>query len=330
MQAGIARAAAIALSFSHACACLAQPASADATQPYPVKSIRLIVGSSPGGGGDTFARVVSQALAGVFNQQIIIDNRAGAGGNIGADLVAKAPPDGYTLLFAFTGHVLNPSLYPKLPFDTLRDFAPVSLLATNESVLAVHPAIAAKSVGELIALAKKNPGKYTIGALPSSAQHLGSEMFRLKAGIDLLFIPYKGNGPALTDLMGGQLDMAFNTVAITLPLIQAGKLRALAVAGERRSKLAPELPTMMEAGVAGFSFFGWYGIVAPARTSAAVINELNRGLVQVLTTPAIIERVTAMGNEPVASTPAQFDKFIRDEIPKWAKVIREARISLAP
>ena len=315
---------AMALAFAFALACTA------AAQSYPYKPIRLIVGSSAGGGGDTFARVVAQGLSGVLGQQVIIDNRAGAGGNIGADLVAKAPPDGYTLLFVFTGHVLNPSLYAKLPFDTVRDFAPVSLLATNESVLAVHPSIPAKSLHELIALAKKNPGKYTIGALPSSAQHLGSELFRFKAGIDLLFVPYKGNGPALTDLMGGQLDMAFNTIAITRPLIQAGKLRALAAAGERRSKLLPELPTMIEAGLPGFSFFGWYGIVAPARTPDSVVKRLNQALVQVVKSPEIVERVAAMGNEPVGSTPAEFDKFIRDEIPKWAKVIRDAKIMLAP
>ena len=313
---------ALAVAFTLACTAAAQS--------YPAKPIRLIVDSSAGGGGDTFARVVAQGLSGVLGQQVIIDNRAGAGGNIGADLVAKAPPDGYTLLFVFTGHVLNPTLYPKLPFDTVRDFAPISLLATNESVLAVHPSIPAKSLAELIALAKKNPGKYTLGALSSSAQHLGSELFRFKAGIDLLFIPYKGNGPALTDLMGGQLDMAFNTVAITLPLIQAGKLRALAAAGEHRSRLMPDLPTMKEAGLPGFSFFGWYGIVAPARTPDAVVKRLSHALVQVVKLPDIVERVTAMGNEPVGSTPAEFDKFIRDEIPKWAKVIRDAKISLAP
>ena len=315
---------AMALAFAFTLACTA------AAQSYPSKPIRLIVGSSAGGGGDTFARVVAQGVSGGLGQQVIIDNRAGAGGNIGADLVAKAAPDGYTLLFVFTGHVLNPSLYAKLPFDTVRDFAPVSLLATNESVLAVHPSIPAKSLHELIALAKKNPGKYTIGALPSSAQHLGSELFRFKAGIDLLFVPYKGNGPALTDLMGGQLDMAFNTIAITRPLIQAGKLRALAAAGERRSKLLPELPTMIEAGLPGFSFFGWYGIVAPARTPDSVVKRLNQALVQVVKSPEIVERVAAMGNEPVGSTPAEFDKFIRDEIPKWAKVIRDAKIMLAP
>ena len=311
--------------------CMGGTATAQQAPPaYPVKSIRLIVGSSAGGGGDTFARVTAQALSSVLGQQVVIDNRAGAGGNIGADLVAKAPPDGYTLLFAYTGHVLNPSLYPKLPFDAVRDVAPVSLLATNESFLLVNPSVPAKSLTELIALAKKNPGKYTIGALPSSAQHLGSELFKLRAGIDLLFIPYKGNGPALTDLLGGQLDTAFNTVAITLPLVQTGKLRALAVAGERRSKLAPDVPTMAEAGLPGFSFFGWYGIVAPAKTPEAIIKRLNLALVQVMKAPEIRERIAAMGNEPVGSTPAEFDTFIREEIPKWAKVIREAKITLSP
>ncbi len=314
-----------------AVAAVALTASAAALpQVYPAKPIRLIVGSSAGGGGDTFARVVAQAASAQLGQQMVIDNRAGAGGNIGAELVAKAAPDGYTLLFAYTGHVLNPTLYPKLPFDTVRDFAPVALLATNESFLLVPPSMPAKSVGEFIALARKSPGKYTIGALPGSAQHLGSELFKLRAAIDLLFIPYKGNGPALTDLLGGQLDIAFNTVAIALPLVQSGKLRALAVAGERRSKLAPDVPTMIEAGLPNFSFFGWYGIVAPARTPEPVVHRLNRVLVQAVKAPDVAGRIAAMGNEPVGSTPAEFDRFIRAEIPKWAKVISDAKITVAP
>jgi len=299
-------------------------------QPYPSKSVRLIVGSSAGGGGDTFARLISQALTLSLSQQVIVDNRPGAGGNIGAELVAKAPADGYTLLFAFSGHAVNPSLYSKLPFDTVRDFAPVTMLATNESVLAVHPSVPAKSVQEFIAIAKSSPGKFTIGALPSSTQHLGSELFKLRAGIDLLFVPYKGNAPALADLLGGQLDIMFNTLAITLPLVQSNKLRALAVAGVHRSKLAPELPTVSEAGLAGFSFVGWYGILAPAGTPEAVTRRLNQALVQVLKSPAFVEHMTGMGNEPVGSTPAEFDRFIREEIPKWAKVIRDAKITLAP
>ncbi len=301
-----------------------------AAQPYPSKSIRLIVGSSAGGGGDTFARLVGQALTASLNQQVIIDNRPGAGGNLGADLVAKAPPDGYVLLFVFSGHVLNPTLYPKLPFDTVRDFAAVSLLARNESVLVVHPSVPVKSVKELIAFAKRYPGRLTIGALPSSSQHLGSELFKLRAGIDLLFIPYKGNGPALTDVLGGQLDVMFNTLAITMPFVQSGKLRALAVAGEQRSKIAPELPTMSEAGLARFSFAGWYGILAPAATPEAVVKRLNQALVETVKAPALAERIAAMGNEPVGSTSGEFDAFIKQEIPKWAQVIRAAKITLAP
>ncbi len=313
-----------------ACVCaLASPiADVAQAQDYPTKPIRIIVGSSAGGGGDTMARVVAQALPRVFNQQVIVDNRPGAGGNIGEEIVAKAPPDGYTVLLAFSGHVVNPSLYPKLPFDAVRDFAPITMLATNESILVVHPSVPAKSVQELIAVAKRNPGKLTIGALPSSTQHLGSELLKLRAGIDLLFVPYKGNAPALADLLGGQLDVMFNTTAITLPLVKAGKLRALAVAGERHSRLAPELPTVSEAGLPGFSFVGWYGILAPAKTPPAIVKRLNQAIVQAMSAPDIVERVMGLGNDPVGDSPAEFDKFIREEIPKWAKVIKEAKIKM--
>ncbi len=321
---------ALAVTFGLACTAAAQPASTGSGQAYPSKSVRLIVGSSAGGGGDTFARLISQALTLSLSQQVIVDNRPGAGGNIGAELVAKAPADGYTLLFAFSGHAVNPSLYSKLPFDTVRDFAPVTMLATNESVLAVHPSVPVKSVTDLITFAKRNPGRLTIGALPSSSQHLGSEFLKLRAGIDLLFIPYKGNGPALTDVLGGQLDVMFNTLAITLPFVQSGKLRALAVAGDQRSKLAPELPTMSEAGLPGFSFAGWYGILAPAGTPDAVVKRLNQALVEVVKSPALVERMSGMGNEPVGSTSAEFDAFIKHEIPKWAQVIKAAKIMLAP
>ena len=187
-----------------------------------------------------------------------------------------------------------------------------------------------KSVTDLITFAKRNPGRLTIGALPSSSQHLGSEFLKLRAGIDLLFIPYKGNGPALTDVLGGQLDVMFNTLAITLPFVQSGKLRALAVAGDQRSKLAPELPTMSEAGLPGFSFAGWYGILAPAGTPDAVVKRLNQALVEVVKSPALVERMSGMGNEPVGSTSAEFDAFIKHEIPKWAQVIKAAKIMLAP
>ncbi|HEX2829878.1 MAG TPA: tripartite tricarboxylate transporter substrate binding protein [Burkholderiales bacterium] len=307
---------------------LALAASTAAAQGYPTKPIRLIVGSSPGGGGDTMARLVAQPLSTSLGQQVIVDNRPGAGGNIGADIVAKAPPDGYTLLFIFSGHVVNPTLYPKLPFDTVRDFSAVTQLATNESMLVVHPSVPAKNVKELIALAKQSPGKYSIAALPSSSQHLGSELFKLQAGIDLLYVPYKGNGPALADLLGGQVQVMFNTIAITLPHVKSGKLRALAVAGAKRSRLAPDLPTVSEAGVPGFSFNGWYGIVAPSKTPRPIVNRLSEDLRRIVKTPEIVERMNATGNEPVGSTPEEFDRLIREEIPKWANVIRAAKITI--
>jgi tripartite-type tricarboxylate transporter receptor subunit TctC len=299
-------------------------------QTWPTKPIRVIVGSSPGGGGDTMARLLATPMTSELGQQVVIDNRAGAGGNIGADIVAKAPGDGYTLLFVFSGHAVNPSLYPKLPFDTLRDFAPITMLATNESMLMVHPSLPAKSVKELIALARQNPGKYSIGALTSSSQHLGSELFKLQAGVDLLFVPYKGNAAALTDLLGGQVQVGFNTIAVSLPHVQSGRLRALAVAGAKRSRLAPELPTVSEAGLPGFSFNGWYGMVAPASTPRPIVNRLSDTLRRIVKSPEIVERMSATGNEPVGSTPEEFDRLIREEIPKWAKVIRQARITVGP
>jgi tripartite-type tricarboxylate transporter receptor subunit TctC len=314
---------------SIACAVALLSPGAALAQAYPAKPIRIVVGSSAGGGGDTMARLVAQAMTPELRQPVVIDNRAGASGNIGADIVAKAPADGYTLLFIFSGHVVNPSLYAKLPFDTVRDFAAVTMLATNESVLVVHPSLPVKSVRELIALAKANPGKYTIGALTSSSQHLGSELFKLQAGVDMLFVPYKGNAAALNDVLGGQLNVMFNTLAITMPHVQSGRLRALAVAGSHRSKLAPELPTVSEAGVPGFAFNGWYGIVAPAATPRPIVERLNRTLVKIVKSPEISAKIVQLGNEPVGSTPEELDRLIRQEIPKWAKVIRQAKITVS-
>ena len=299
-------------------------------QEYPTKPVRIVVGSPAGGGGDTMARLMAQGMTPALGQQVIIDNRPGAGGNLGAEIAARAPPDGYTLLFVFTGHVTSPSLFPKLPFDTLRDFAGITLLATNEAMLLVHPSMPVKSVKELIALAKQNPGKYSMGAILSGSNHLGSELFKLQAGVDLLFVPYKGNATALTDLLGGQLQVMFNQISVSLPHVKSGKLRALASAGPRRSKLAPDLPTVSEAGLPGFSFNGWYGFVAPSKTPRPVIVKLSQTSVKIVRSPEVAERVTGMGNEPVGSTPEEFDTLIREEIPKWAKVIREANIKLEP
>ena len=295
-------------------------------QQFPTRPIRLIVGSSAGGGGDGVARIMAAKLMPLLGQQVVVDNRPGAAGNIGAELVARAPADGYTLLFVYTGHVINPALFKKLPFDPVRDFAPVGMIGYNSSALVVNPALPVHSVKELIALARARPGKLTAGAIPGGSQHLATEMLKIQSGVDFLYVPYKGNGPANSDLLAGQLDFMFNSLQLVAPLAKAGRLRALAVASERRSELMPELPTISEAAIKGFSAQGWYGFVAPAGTPRSVIVKLNEALNAVLRDADTQQRFKAMGNEIASSTPEQFDALIRAEIPKWAEVARRAGI----
>ena len=295
-------------------------------QPFPSRPIRLIVGSSAGGGGDGVARLTALKLTPLLGQTMVIDNRPGAAGNIGAERVARATPDGYTLLFAYTGHVINPALFKKLPFDPLRDFAPVGMIAFNNSALVVHPSVPAHSVKELIALAKAQPGKLTMGALVGGAQHLATELFKTQAGVDIIYVPYKGNGPANNDLLAGQINIMFNTLALVVPMVKAGRLRALAVASERRSELMPELPTVSEVAIKGFSAQGWYGLLAPAGTPREVINKLHVSLSAVLRDADMQQRIKAMGNEIASRTPQEFDAWIRAELPKWAEVARRAGI----
>ncbi len=295
-------------------------------QDYPARPIRLIVGSSAGGGGDGVARVTAAKLTALLKQQMVVDNRPGAAGNIGAELVARAAPDGYTLLFAYTGHVINPALFKRLPFDSLRDFAPVGMIAVNHSALVVNPAVPVQSVKELVALAKSRPGRLSMGALVGGSQHLAGELFKTQAGVDILYVPYKGNAPATNDLIAGQVDMMFNTLALVAPLTKAGRLRALAIASEKRSELMPDLPTLSEAALPGFSSNGWYGILAPAATPRGVIVKLNGALNSMLREADTLQRIKAMGNETAPGTPEQFDAFIRAEIPKWSDVARRAGI----
>jgi tripartite-type tricarboxylate transporter receptor subunit TctC len=295
-------------------------------QPYPMRPIRLIVGSSAGGGGDGVARVMAMKLAPLLGQQIVVDNRPGAAGNIGTEMVARAPADGYTLLFAYTGHVINPALFKKLPFDPLRDFAPVGMIGYNNSALVVHPLLPVHSTKELIALARARPGRLTAGAIPGGSQHLATEMLKIQAGVDFLYVPYKGNGPAMSDLLAGQLDFMFNSLQLVAPLAKAGRLRALAVTSEKRSELMPELPTISEAAIKGFSAQGWYGLVAPAATSRGVIAKLSEALSATLRDADTQQRFKAMGNEIAFATPEQFDALIRADIPKWAEVARRAGI----
>ncbi len=293
---------------------------------YPARPIRLVVGSSAGGGGDGVARLVALKLMPHLGQQVVVDNRPGAAGNIGTEIVARSQPDGYTLLFVYTGHAINPAIFKKLSFDPVRDFSPVGMIGYNNSALVVHPSLPVHSVKELIALAKERPGKLTTGAIPGGSQHLATQMLKVRAGVDFLYVPYKGNGPANTDLLGGQLDFMFNTLQLVVPLAKAGRLRALAVASEKRSELMPELPTISEAAIKGFSAQGWYGIVAPAGTPRHVIAKLNEALNAALREADTVQRFKAMGNEIASSTPEQFDKLIRADIPKWAEVVRKAGI----
>lgn len=295
-------------------------------QTFPTRPIRLIVGSSAGGGGDGVARVMAAKLTPLLGQQVVIDNRPGAAGNIGTELVARAPADGYTLLFAYTGHVINPALFKKLPFDPLRDFAAVGMIGYNNSALVVNAALPVHTVKELIALARARPGKLTAGAIPGGSQHLATEMLKIQSGVDFLYVPYKGNGPAMSDLLAGQLDFMFNSLQLVVPLAKAGRLRALAVISDKRSELMPELPTISETAIKGFSAQGWYGLIAPNGTPRSVIGKLSDGMNIVLRDADTQQRFKAMGVEIAYVAAEPFDAMIRAEIPKWAEVARRAGI----
>ncbi len=294
-------------------------------QHYPVKPIRIIVGFSAGGPTDTAARLVGHKLTERWGQPVIVDVRPGAGGNIAAEYVAKAAPDGYTLLLPAFAHAVNPSLFSNLPFDTVRDFAPVAMFSSAANVLAVHPSVQARSVSDLIALAKAAPGHLTYGSAGNgTASHLAGELFNMTAGTSITHVPYKGSAPASVDLLGGHISAAFPGVAIALPHSKAGRMRALAVTSLRRSKQMPDVPTMAEAGLKGFEVVSWYGLLAPAGTPADIVQRLNAEVNRALLEPDATERLVSFGAEAVQSTPAEFAEFIRNEITKWAKVARAA------
>ena len=299
----------------------AAPASA---QTYPTKPIRLIVGSAPGGPIDFSARLTAQKLTEALGQSVVVDNRTGAGGTIGTEYVAKAAPDGYTLLMASAATLcITPNLYPKIPYDTLKDFAPVSTVAAVSYVLVVHPSIPVKTVQEFIALAKAEPGRLRFGSAGSgSVTHLGVELFKSMAGVDLLHVPYKGAGPAMIDLIGGQLDFMLDSLLTSTPLVKAGKLRALAQTGMRRSVVWPDLPTVSETVLPGYEVSTWFGLVAPAATPRGIIVKLNGAIVKGLGNTEMRERLLMQGLEPVGNSPEEFGKLIRDELPKWARIVK--------
>jgi len=302
---------------------------AHAAESYPQRPIRLIVSFGTGGSVDVVARLVGQKLSEAWHQQVVIDNRPGAGGNLSAEIAARAAPDGYTLYMSSASLVVNVSLYRKVGYDPVRDFSPVTLLASAQNVLVSHPALPAKSVSDLIALARKSPGKIDYASTGSGTSgHLAMELFKSMARIDLTHIPYKAVGQAQVDLIAGQVSLWFPTIPGALPHIKAGRMSALGVSGSNRAPALPDVPTVAEAGVPGFNAVTWYPVLAPARTPAAIVEALNRQLVAIVNAPEVREQLFRMGVEPIGSTPAQLADHIRSELSKWAKVIKTAGVRL--
>ncbi|MSP97035.1 MAG: tripartite tricarboxylate transporter substrate binding protein [Betaproteobacteria bacterium] len=301
------------------------PAHHASAQNFPVKSIRLIVPLAAGGPGDVLARAIGQKLSESVAQPVIIDNRPGANTNVGNEFVAKAPPDGYTLLATASTLTINPSLYATLPYDPLRDLAPITLIASTPLILVVHPSLPVKSVKELIALARSKPGQLNYGSAGNgSALHLAGEMFNSLARVKLVHVPYKGVTNAFSDLLGGQISIMFPGAPIALPQVKAGKLRALGTTGAGRTAAAPELPPIGEAGLPGYEVSVWYGILAPAGTPTPVINRLHSELSKIVQLPEIKERWAVLGAEPLHNTPEQFAAFLKADLGKWAKVVRDS------
>jgi tripartite-type tricarboxylate transporter receptor subunit TctC len=292
-------------------------------QSYPVKPVRLIVPYPPGGGTDILARLLAQKLAVSLGQQFVVDNRPGAGANIGTDLVAKAAPDGYTLLMAAAPFAIGISLYPKLPYHPERDFVPVNSVAATQFMLVVHPSVAADSVQDLIALAKAQPGRLHFGSSGNgTVPHLAVELLKAMAAIDLVHVPYKGAAPAVADLIGGSIQVMTIDISLVLPYVRANRLKALAVTGAQRSKVVPALPTVAESGLPGYEIVSWYGIAAPAKTPAAIVTKLSQEISRALASPDTAEKLAAQGIEPFTGTPEQFGKFIHREIEKFARVVK--------
>ncbi|AJG24896.1 tripartite tricarboxylate transporter substrate binding protein [Cupriavidus basilensis] len=310
------------------CGWLAATASAFAA--YPDKPVRLVVPFPPGGATDLLAREVSHALSVRLGQSVVIENRPGAGGNIAAVAVARAPADGYTLLFGTFGSLaVNKSLYDKPGYDPLKDFAPVASVAYLPNVLVVHPSVPARNVAELLALARREPGKLTYGSFGNgSSSHLAGELFTHMAGVRIDHVPYKGSAPAMTDLIGGRLTMMFDSISTALPYVRDGRVRALAVTTAKPSEQLPGVPTLAAAGVPGYELTAWFGVVAPANTPAAIVDRLNAEIVASLAQPELAARLASQGTVPFPSTPAQFGTYMRTQYQKWDGLIKSANIHL--
>jgi tripartite-type tricarboxylate transporter receptor subunit TctC len=296
-------------------------------QSYPSRNVRIVVPFPAGGGVDTMARILSNRLSELLKQPVLVEHRPGAGGNLGADAVAKAPPDGYTVLLTVNGLAISPSLYRSLPFDPTKAFAPVTQVAASQFVLTGSPKLQAATVQEVIALARARPGSLNYGSSGVGAPlHLQAEMFKHGAGLDIAHIPYRGDAPMLTALLSGDIQIAFMPLSTGVPQVQAGQIKGLAITGRKRSTALPELPTLLEAGVKGLEDGSWYGLFAPAGTPPEIVARLQREMAEVLKTPEVAERIRATGNEPVGSAPEQFDAFFKADVVKFAKIVADAKI----
>jgi tripartite-type tricarboxylate transporter receptor subunit TctC len=299
-----------------------------AAQVYPSKPIRLVLPYPPGGGSDTIARPLAQKMSEGLGQQVVVENRGGAGGNIGMEAVARSAPDGYTLVFALTAQLaVNPGLYPKLPYDPVRDYAPITLLGSGGYILVVHPSLPVKSVKELVAFAKARPGQIAYSSSGNgSGGHLAVELFNNMAGIRMLHVPYKGGGPALMDMIAGQVQLLFATQLASWPHVQSGRIRALAVSTAKRPASLPDLPTVAEAGVPGFDAGVWYAVLAPAGTSREIVMRLNGEIARVLSQPDYRNLLVSNTIDPIGSPPEELARTIKSEIAKWARVIKDAGV----
>ncbi len=307
-------------------ACAACVASA---QTYPAKAVRVFVPYPAGGYYDLLARVIGAKLADTWGQPFVVENRVGANGIIGTDFVAKSPPDGYTIMMGGIGpHGINPSMYPKLPYNPVRDFAPIIHVASAPNVLVVHPSVGARSVSELIALARSKPGMLTFSSAGTgSSQHLSGELMKVIAHVNMTHVPYKGSAPAVTAVLAGEVSLLFGTMADVVEHVRAGKLRALAVTSARRIPILPDVPTMVEAGVPGYEATAWFGMLAPAGTPPDIVNKLNAEVNRVLKMPDVLARISQQGSaEIVGGSPEQFGDFIRAEVAKWAQVVKETGV----
>jgi tripartite-type tricarboxylate transporter receptor subunit TctC len=306
------------------------PAGPTMAQPFPAKLVKLVVPQAPGGATDVFARKIGQVLSERWGQPVVIENRAGAGGVVGTDVVAKSAADGYTLLVTYAGsQAINPSLYPKLPFDTIKDFQTVATIAVAPFILIVRPDLPAKNLAEFIALAKAKPGTLTYASSGNgSVNHLLGEMLKAETGISILHVPYRGVAPAITDVMGGQVDSAFSSVPSVMQMIRGGNVRALAISSARRVAIAPEIPTIAESGIPGFDVNPWWGILAPAGIDMAIVRKINSDVAEVLRTKEMIDFLATQGGEPLITSPEEFLAILQADVVKWAKVVKEAGVTI--